>query len=169
MLLLMVLRAIQDRLYRGACSMWVYVIVRQWGKSETTVFVVCWALATLALLLLADTCEVYQELCSLTTLTQMLLLATLRCSIHSHVSLGFVLGARPGTFPVEPFSRMEVFNIDRSSSLNSPPQNDLPETDCTLTQPFTVYLREVLIAHLATLRARLYRAIQDRLYRLNSR
>jgi len=32
-------------------------------------------------------------------------------------------------FLVEPFSKMEMFNVERSSTLNSPPENVLAEID----------------------------------------
>jgi len=149
-------------------------MVSQCGESEIALFIACWALATLILMLLlsaTETHEVCHELRSLTTLTQILPLATPGCSIHCHLSLDFALGARPSTFPGKRLSSVEIFNIERAPSLDSPPENDLPETDCTLPQSFRVhFLRDVseCIANLAALREGFYRAIHYTLYRLQS-
>jgi len=51
-----------------------------------------------------------------------------KCSIHCDVSLDLVLRAPPGMFLVEQFSKIEMLNIECSSSLNSPPDNVLAET-----------------------------------------
>jgi len=45
------------------------------------------------------------------------------------VSLDLLLRAPPGTFLVEPFSKIEMLNTECSSSLNSPPENVLAEID----------------------------------------
>jgi hypothetical protein len=162
--------AIQYTLYR----LWVYAVISQCGKSEIALFIVCWVLATLILMLLLpvnDAHEVNQELRSLTTLTLILPLATPGWSIQCHLSLDFVSGARPSTFPGRRLSRVEIFNFERASSLDSPPENALPETDCTLPQSFRVhFLRNASewMAHLPALREGFYRAIHYTLYRLQS-
>jgi len=51
------------------------------------------------------------------------------CSIHCDVSLDLVVGAPPGWFLVERFGKIEMFNVECSSSLYSPPEKVPAETD----------------------------------------